>query len=184
MSRTTALGVVLIIAVSGAACDRPQVAPVDDVGGAPVAEVGPVAWRVSERGAGPILAGMTIVESERAAATALTLPDATSECIYARVPSGPDGLLFMVVSGRIARVDVTAAGVPTEGGIVVGDSEARVREVYGERVTSTPHKYTDGHYLMVASGAGHRLVFETDGQRVTRYRGGRMPEVEWVEGCS
>jgi hypothetical protein len=27
-------------------------------------------------------------------------------------------------------------------------------------------------------------VFETDGQRVTNYRVGRKPEVQWVEGCS
>jgi hypothetical protein len=30
----------------------------------------------------------------------------------------------------------------------------------------------------------HRIVFETDGQNVTLFRSGRMPEVEWVEGCS
>ena len=28
------------------------------------------------------------------------------------------------------------------------------------------------------------IVFETDGQRLTAYRSGRRPAVEYVEGCS
>jgi hypothetical protein len=57
-----------------------------------------------------------------------------------------------------------------------------VRELH-TGVVESPHKYTDGHYLTLAPDGAHRLVFETDGGHVTRYRGGRMPEVEWVEGC-
>ena len=41
------------------------------------------------------------------------------------------------------------------------------------------------HYLKPSDPAlPYRLVFETDGERVTRYRAGRLPEVEWVEGCA
>ena len=94
----------------------------------------------------------------------------------------------MVVDGEVARVEVSGSGVvATTAGARVGDTEARINQLYPDRVQTTPHKYTDGHYLTVrGSGADsiHRLVFETDGRRVTRYRGGRMPEVEWVEGCS
>ena len=32
--------------------------------------------------------------------------------------------------------------------------------------------------------SAYRLIFETDGQRVTEYRAGLLPAVEWVEGCS
>jgi hypothetical protein len=35
-----------------------------------------------------------------------------------------------------------------------------------------------------SASAGKALVFETDGNRVTMFRGGRLPEVKWVEGCS
>ena len=56
------------------------------------------------------------------------------------------------------------------------------------RVTVQPHKYTNGHYLVVRSATAadttHRIIFETDGKVVTRFRSGRMPEVAWVEGCS
>jgi hypothetical protein len=34
-----------------------------------------------------------------------------------------------------------------------------------------------------SASAGKAIVFETDGKRVTMFRAGRMPEVEWVEGC-
>jgi hypothetical protein len=94
----------------------------------------------------------------------------------------------MAVGGQIARVEVTDSTVATAAGARVGDSEARINQLYAGRVQTGPHKYTNGHYLTVRRGTGadsaYRLVFETDGRRVTRYRGGRMPEVEWVEGCS
>jgi hypothetical protein len=51
-----------------------------------------------------------------------------------------------------------------------------------------PHKYTDGPYLVqppaAATGSAYRIVFETDGRRVTRYRAGMRPQVEYVEGCA
>jgi hypothetical protein len=98
-------------------------------------------------------------------------------------------LLFMVVEGRIARVEVRDSTVATAAGARIGDSEARVNALYPGRVRVEPHKYTDGHYLIVPRGPGadslYRLVFETDATgRVTALRGGRYPEVQWVEGCS
>jgi hypothetical protein len=74
----------------------------------------------------------------------------------------------------------------TAEGARVGDSEARIKEIYGDRVTVQPHKYLpNGHYLVVAAAgdAANRIVFETDGKVVTTYRAGRRPEVENVEGC-
>lgn len=117
------------------------------------------------------------------------LPEPKSrECDHVRPPVGPGGVLIMTVGGQVARVEVSDTTVSTSAGARVGDSEARINALYPGRVQTTPHKYIDGHYLIVRGGPGadsiYRLVFETDGQRVTRYRGGRMPEVEWVEGCS
>jgi hypothetical protein len=98
------------------------------------------------------------------------------------------GVKVMVNRGVVARVDVDSAGIGAVGAAGVGDAEARVRELYTGRVTETPHKYTAGSYLTVTPQApadsAFRLVFETDGAKVTRFRAGRLPEVEWVEGCS
>ena len=142
-------------------------------------------WAVSARGAGPVRIGMTRAQAEAAVGAPLEggAGDSGAACAYLRSPASPDGLLFMLSGGTIARVDVTRAGVPTDAGVEVGSSETQVHTAYGPAVAISPHKYTDGRYLTVMSGA-NGLVFESDGQWVTRYRGGRVPEVEWVEGCS
>jgi len=59
----------------------------------------------------------------------------------------------------------------------------RIKQLYpAARVE--PHKYTDGHYLVVDVTPQRRFVFETDGSKVTRYRSGAVPVVDWVEGCA
>jgi hypothetical protein len=97
----------------------------------------------------------------------------------------------MLDEGLVARVDVARASpVATTKGARIGDTEARIKELYKGRVAVTPHEYTDGHYLTVTPPPGtgedrnYRLVFETDGKLVTRYRGGKLPQVGWVESCS
>ena len=85
-------------------------------------------------------------------------------------------------------IGATTAKVFAAEGARVGDSEDAVRKLYGSRVSVTPHKYTNGHYLtvtpMAPSDSQYRIIFETDGKRVTRYRAGRLPQVAYVEGCS
>ena len=94
----------------------------------------------------------------------------------------------MLVSGEVARVDVDSAGVQSDVGIAIGDGASRVVSAYAGRVSETPHKYVPGgQYLSVRSASPrdstHRIVFETENGRVTRFRSGRVPEVEWVERC-
>ena len=99
--------------------------------------------------------------------------------------AGP--VLAMYVDRRLARLDVIEPGVTTGAGVGVNDPVSAVLKAYGEAVVVTPHKYTydkGGQYLSVPGPEGTRLVFETDGARVTRYRIGRLPEVDWVEGCA
>jgi len=89
---------------------------------------------------------------------------------------------------RIGRVDVDSGAVATSTGARIGDSEDRIKSLYPNRVTVSPHEYTDGHYLTVESGSEadslYRIIFETDGKRVLNYRAGTRPSVEYVEGCS
>ena len=148
------------------------------------------AWQVTIRGYGPIQAGMTLAQAAEAGKRRLTaINPGSEECDYVRFESDTTAdIQFMVVQGRIARVDVHDTTIGTSHGIRIGDSEAAVEEKYAERVAVSPHKYENGHYLVVAPAApadsGHEIVFETDGARVTTYRSGRVPEVEYVEGCS
>lgn len=127
---------------------------------------------------------MSVNEAEVALGAPLSPPPSLADCHYIRPPRGPSGLSFMVAQGRIARVDVDSGDVATTVGARVGDPEARVRDLYGNRLHVSPHKYLEGHYLTVTPrDTAYRILFETDGQRVIRYRAGRLPEVEWVERC-
>jgi hypothetical protein len=87
----------------------------------------------------------------------------------------------------LVRVDVDFGTVPTREGARVGDSEADIIRMYGDRVTVSPHKYTDGHYLTVRSSMPgdtlHHLIFETEKSVVASYRAGKLPPVAYVERC-
>lgn len=143
---------------------------------------------VTEHGLGPLRAGMTVAEARNALGGALAMPveSDTTGCDYATWRGGPRGVHVMVDGGRIARVEIDSAGIATAAGARVGDSEERIRSLYPGRVRVSPHKYEDGHYLTVnATGdSTFAIVFETSNGRVTRYRAGRRPAVEYVEGCS
>lgn len=147
-------------------------------------------WTVSIRGYGPIRAGMTLDEATTAGGRPLTQPGAgLEECDFVGFAGDTTrSVQFMVIGGRIKRVDINDSTIATAHDIRIGAEESRVQQAYPGRVKVEPHKYEEGHYLMVGPGAaadsGFELVFETDGQRVTRYRAGQVPEVELVEGCS
>jgi hypothetical protein len=162
--------------------EAPQRAPGAPAGG------GGQAWTVGFRGAGPAQVGTPLAAAARALGATPDTAAAAGSCGYLRPAGDPAGIKVMVNEGQVARVEVDSGTVRTVEGAGIGDAEARVRELYAGRVTETPHKYTRGRYLTVAPAApadsAFRLVFETDGSRVTRFRAGRLPEVEWVEGCS
>ena len=109
-------------------------------------------------------------------------------CRYIQSASLPIDVALMLVNDTVARVDVDSTGAHTSEGAYVGDPESRVMQIYRGNIVVQPHKYTGpvGHYLIVTppSDTTRRIIFETDGEKVLRYRVGRRPEVEFVEGCS
>ncbi len=145
---------------------------------------------LSEDGIGPIQIGMNLSDAVNMGLLNDN-PNRREQCdwVYPAVGSGiPDGVNVMVVNGKIARIDVDTGTVTTEDGGKIGDSEDRIKSIYGDDLTIEPHKYIEGgHYMTVAgdsASAGKAIVFETDGKQVTAFRAGRLPEVKWVEGCS
>jgi hypothetical protein len=142
-------------------------------------------WQVTYAGIGPIRAGMKLEQLKTVSRDGFTIPARLEECDYIRPRSGHEGVALMIVKGEVARVDITKGTTATVDGAKIGDTEARIKELYGDRVKVTPHKYTTGHYLVVTPSASsnNRIVFETDGNKVLRYRSGREPEVEYVESC-
>ena len=146
-------------------------------------------WAVTDSGAGVLRIGMTrdqLALDMHSAVPKHTRAD--SGCAYLAVPGVPAGMRTMWVAATLARIDITAPKLPTDRGVSVGDKAAKVEQLYQGSVTAMPAKYDPhGKYLVVKAGTDttRRIVFETDSStRITRYRVGREPEVEWVEGCS
>ena len=144
---------------------------------------------LNEDGLGQIQIGMTLDEAVNMGLLN-ERPDIKQACdfVFPAVGAGiPFGVNVMVVKGKVARIDVDTGTVTTEDGAKIGDSEDKLKSIYGDELKVSPHKYIEGgHYLTVmgdSTSAGKAMVFETDGKQVTMFRAGRIPEVEWVEGC-
>jgi hypothetical protein len=124
------------------------------------------------------------------AANGDTIPPVSGEdvaCHLVRLPSLPTGARLMLMNDSLARIDIDSTSeVKTVDGAGIGDSEARVAQLYGARLVTQPHKYeAAGHYLIVTdqSDTLRRLVFETDGKTVRSFRVGRRPAIDYVEAC-
>ena len=203
MMRATALSALLLCAACGSreAADAMSrtadsiVAAAPE--GAPAAPSAPAdtGWVMRPDGLGPLRVGMTLDEARAALGGDLAMPgtaggvdEGPDRCDYPRSARLPAGAMVMVQGQRVVRVEVDSGTLATAEGARIGDPEARIQQLYPGRVTVQPHKYTDGHYLVVrpadASDTTHLLVFETDGRVVQRFRAGQKPQVEYVEGCS
>jgi len=131
---------------------------------------------------------MSVDDLRRVAGDATLPAGGATECTYVRPAGAPRGVAVMLGGGKVARVDVDSTGVQSDAGIAVGDSASRVAAAYAGRVTTMPHKYVPGgQYLTVRSASpadsAFRIVFEAEAGRITRFRSGRVPEVEFVERC-
>jgi hypothetical protein len=188
------------LAVSLTACTTPKEQPTDSVSTAPVvsddaASDAPTAINpdsqsvVTPYGLGKLRAGMTVAEAASVfPGFKIPVRRNRNACVYATADSLPAGVRVMVEQGKVARIEVVEGAVQTSKGARIRDTEERIKRLYPNQVTVSPHKYTDGHYLTVMPPANadsaYRIIFETDGSRVLRYRAGTRPQVEYVEGCS
>lgn len=153
--------------------------------------------RLSLDGVGPVRVGMTLKEAAAAAGVPIRLLETPSDpgCRYAapdRASGTGDELGFMVVDGRIVRIDVGIMGpgrIRTVSGVGKGSTDAEVLATYPGRIRVQPHPYTpNGRYLVyVPSDAGLRhlsMIFETVDGEVRSFRSGLAEQVSWKEGCS
>lgn len=118
-------------------------------------------------------------------------PSEPGGCYYLMPqPQPSDGyrLAFMIEGDRFSRIDVRAGDIAAPGGGRVGMSADEIEALYPDRVEARPHKYIEGgKYLRIADEAGGEgvLLFATDADgRVTEWRIGVPPQVDYVEGCS
>ena len=120
-------------------------------------------------------------------------PDQPGGCHYLiPQPVGTDGYqtAFMIEGDTFVRIDVRSPATTAPGGGKVGMTKAEIVALYPGRVEEQPHKYSDGQYLRIKNAAGGNgvLLFATDSRadtaKVTEWRVGVPPQVDYVEGCS
>jgi hypothetical protein len=168
--------------------------------------------KITARGFGAIRVGMTIQAAVQATGVPFVtlaggVPEANQSCSYVRLQNEPEGFEFMLNHDRIVRIDLRTqtdravndrpvesdltpevSQITTQAGASLGTTEADIQALYPGQVKVSKHKYIpDGHYLTVTptdpADANYRLIFETDGDRVTYIRAGQQPEVNLVERC-
>ncbi|HVI60385.1 MAG TPA: lectin [Luteimonas sp.] len=142
-------------------------------------------------GYGDLRFGMTADEAKQAWGGELEgVPAEDGGCYYlapkwVRVPSD---FAFMIEGGKFVRYDVGTGKEVAPGGGKVGMGIDEIRRLYAGRIEETPHKYVEGgKYLKVsdANGGAGKLVFATDAAgKVTSWRIGVPPQVDYVEGCN
>ena len=117
-------------------------------------------------------------------------PGADSTCYYLtpKWVKKTSDFAFMVEEGKFVRYDVGTDKEAAPGGGKVGMSVEELQKLYNNALQSAPHKYVEGgQYLSVAASgvAPSKLVFEADAAgKVTAWRVGLAPQVDYVEGCS
>ena len=143
-------------------------------------------WDVTPNSVGGIYFGSPVAELLEQTTDPIDPALLRGSCGFVEPSGAPDGLTFLVENGQVVRADVVSGTARTAEGAAIGDTEARIEELY-PTLRRGPHKYTTGSYLVVLPNAPadtlHRYVFETDGTSVTRFRAGLFPPVEYVEGC-
>lgn len=118
------------------------------------------------------------------------VPDDAASCFHLN-PAGqptPSHLAFMFENDLFVRYSASNDAMAAPGGGKRGMTEAELQALYGNALKATPHKYVQGgKYLAIdATGtAPSKLVFATDADgKVTEWRVGVTPQVDYVEGCS
>ena len=142
---------------------------------------------VSTVGIDRIMFGMTVHDAQVAAGSRFTPVPPIGHCYLVTPDDGQAGLTFWVVAGTVERVDVDTRTITTRSGAGIGNTEDRIREMFGERIHTTPLPDGSGNLLAYVpkdvADATYRVMFLTNGVQVIRLWAGRLPWAEELGGC-
>lgn len=174
-------------ATSTPMAEAPAPTPAVDDTAAPA---GPVT-QASFLGYGDMKLGSTVDEARAAWGGELNgapMEGTTCHYLWPKWITRPADFAFMMEEGKFVRYDVGTDKETAPGGGKVGMGIDELQKLYGGALKASPHKYTQGgQYLAMDAGdvAPTRLVFEADASgKVTSWRVGLSPQVDYVEGCS
>ena len=157
--------------------------PISDLGVATL----DAASSISTVGIDRIMFGMTVHDAQVAAGSPFTPVTPIGNCYLVTPDDGQAGLTFWVVAGTVERVDVDTRPITTRSGAGIGNTEDRIREMFGERIHTTPLPDGSGNLLAYVpkdvADATYRVMFLTNGVQVIRLWAGRLPWAEELGGC-
>ena len=142
---------------------------------------------VSTVGIDHIMFGMTVHDAQVAAGSQFTPVTPIGHCYLVIPDDAPPGITFWVVAGTVERVDVDTRTITTRSGAGIGDTEARIREMFGERIHTTLLPDGSGNLLAFVpkdvADATYRVMFLSNGVQIPRLWAGRLPWAEELGGC-
>ncbi|MFZ4639534.1 MAG: hypothetical protein ACOYMP_03885 [Nodosilinea sp.] len=146
---------------------------------------------ITTTGLGPIRLGMSRTEVEALGFKLLPIEgNGKGECQYYRVQDQSEPIGFMVIQGRILRIDIWPGSLTqTRSGAKIGSTEADLIQYYGkDQLEAITNPVTLGKTITFTPTNKdedlYRLVFEVDDRgHVLQYRVGQFPAVSWPEGC-
>lgn len=141
------------------------------------------------RGLGELQIGMTIQEARTITGQNVARELSGGEergCFMYRI-AGLPGVSIMETAGRISRIDISDRSFKTISGIRVGDPQKSVFLKYPDRIKEEKEHYTQNPLLVFApKDAGDqnfRIKFYCEEGTIRSITVGKIPEVNYIEGC-
>ena len=108
------------------------------------------------------------------------LSDEYKNCYYL----GASSVAFMVHHGKIERIDIWTSEIATKAGARVGMTAKSIEDLYPD-IQNKPNFYTFPiQDLIVEIDGDTKIIFEQNGDGVIeRFRIGKTPAIDFVEGC-
>lgn len=147
--------------------------------------------RVNLYGLGPIKTGMTLDQFEQLNINA-SEPAGSGSCqtIKTLAPFPAMSLLFekKPKAWTLERIYIRDPGISTKSNIAIGSTGNDIDKAYTDRIQKRPNNYDslgiDYHYVPKDNRDRlYRLNFAVSNGVLKRYSVGRLPAIEYVEGC-
>lgn len=139
---------------------------------------------VSTAGIGPLTFGKTVSQSQTILGTRLLTESGlapSGECYFVKPEQGPAGVFMLITKSTFERVDIRSGNVKTRSGLGIGTTVDQLKSSLRDQLQQQGNTYT--FVPTSANDANYRVVFETDGAKVTSFRAGQVPQVNNVAGC-
>ena len=141
---------------------------------------------VSTVGLDEVNFGMTVAAAQQAAGTVLVPAGPTGACYHVVPHDAPEGIVFLVHTGTIERVDINSGPITTRSGVGVGSPESMVTDLFGDRIEREVRVDGTVDLVFVPRDAGdqsYRVVFNISEGAVRAFKSGRLPMVMLDTGC-